>query len=676
VRAERVAWTMAATSAVLTVVDTALVVASYSPVSSRSMGIHGWPLVNIAGVGSAVLGAVILGSHPRHPIGWILTLVGFTTSISLVAESYSIWVLQYAGHGSSAQGHLGGWIAAILGGPLALAWLTGAFLLVPAGDYLSPGWRWVARAAWGGYASFVLGLVLVGPNGINRSGDPINAGLVAETLLSGGVVLITLMLLASVVGMLLRLRSSTGVARQQLRVVAAGAGCVGLALVALIIGQAFNDGRQSWWSSVPLYLSYVFLIVCFAVAVLRYRLYDAEVIVSRAVALAIATAFVAIGYVGLVVALGRTVQNRTHGGFWWSLLATVVVALAFQPLRRGVIRFADRLAYGRRAAPYDALADFSRRIGRSPAPGELLPAIAAAAGEAVQADHVIVRLVGDAGSEITASWPRATSGARVDPSDSDVQLPIADSSGHLATIILTLPPGRDIRPLEQRLLSDIAEQSALALRNVRLQVELSAHVRQLDRRARELTASRNRILGAVDTEKRRLESSIAVRVLPTMQRLRNEVARSGTGDVRTGTIGECVDLATEALESLRELTRGIYPTLLTRSGLGPALSSYAARMGRTDDVRIEPTVATARFPARVEAAAYFCCVEVLEHAACVITLARSDNGGELVVSLHGVTLEALNQLAIVDRVEACEGTLDVLGVDGGSGVQVRLPASA
>jgi len=294
----------------------------------------------------------------------------------------------------------------------------------------------------------------------------------------------------------------------------------------------------------------------------------------------------------------------------------------------------------------------------------------------VQADHVIVRLVGDAGSEITASWPRATSGARVDPSDSDVQLPIADSSGHLATIILTLPPGRDIRPLEQRLLSDIAEQSALALRNVRLQVELSAHVRQLDRRARELTASRNRILGAVDTEKRRLESSIAVRVLPTMQRLRNEVARSGTGDVRTGTIGECVDLATEALESLRELTRGIYPTLLTRSGLGPALSSYAARMGRTDDVRIEPTVATARFPARVEAAAYFCCVEVLEHAACVITLARSDNGGELVVSLHGVTLEALNQLAIVDRVEACEGTLDVLGVDGGSGVQVRLPASA
>jgi hypothetical protein len=672
VSARQIAWLVAAISVVLAVVDTALVAASYPPLSTKSIGIHGWPLVNTAAMGSAVLGAVILGSHPRHPIGWILNLIGLTTGISLAAESFGIWVLEYDGRGSATQAHLGSWIAAVLGGPLALALLTGVFLLVPAGSYLSPAWHWVARTAWVAYGGFVLGLVLVGPDSINRSGDPIDAGPLARTLLRGGIILITLMILASVVGMLRRLRGSTGAARQQLRVVAIGASSIGLALVGLIIGQSLNGGRQTWWTSVPLYLSYVFLIVCIAVAVLRYRLYEAEVIVSRALVLAIATAFVAIGYVGLVVALGRTVGDKTNGGFWLSLLGTVVVALAFQPLRRRVVRVADRLAYGDRAAPYDALADFSRRIGLSPAAGELLPTIAAAAGEAVHADRVVVRLDGAGGSELTATWP--TSGSDVDPTDGDVPVPIADASGRLGSIILTLPPGRDIRPLEYRLLLDIAEQAALALRNVRLQIELAANVRQLDRRTRELTASRNRIIGAVDTEKRRLESSIAVRVLPTMLRLRTEVAESANGEAQAERIEECVERATEALESLRELTRGIYPTMLTRSGLAQALSSYAARVQGADAVRIAPAVAAARFPERVEAAAFFCCVEVLEQAGGEVSLDLSDDGGELVVAIHGVTLDALNRLAIVDRVEACEGALDVPGLDGGSSLQIRLPA--
>ena len=116
---------------------------------------------------------------------------------------------------------------------------------------------------------------------------------------------------------------------------------------------------------------------------------------------------------------------------------------------------------------------------------------------------------------------------------------------------LTLPAGRDIRPLEHRLLSDIAEQAALALRNVRLELELGERVRQLDRRTRELAASRNRIMGAVDTERRRLESSIAGRVLPTMVRLRAEVARTATGGATAERIEGCLVLATEAVESLQ-----------------------------------------------------------------------------------------------------------------------------
>ena len=112
VQARHVAWTVVAISLALAVVDTALVAASYPPFSMKSTGIHGWPLVNLAGIGSAVLGAVILTAHPRHPIGWILTFIGLSTSISLATESYGIWVLQYDGHGSETQGHFASWVAA------------------------------------------------------------------------------------------------------------------------------------------------------------------------------------------------------------------------------------------------------------------------------------------------------------------------------------------------------------------------------------------------------------------------------------------------------------------------------------------------------------------------------------------------------------------------------------
>jgi signal transduction histidine kinase len=670
----RVAWLAAGVSALLVVVDTALVVASYPPMSVRSTGIHGWPLVNLAGLGSAVLGAVIVGANPRQPIGWILNLIGLTTSISLAAESYSIWVLQYDGEGSSAMGHLAGWVAAVLGGPLALACLTWAFLLVPTGTYLSSRWAWVARVTWAAYCMYVLGLVLVGPYGVNRNGDPIDASVIEQILLSGGVLVITAMILTSVVAMLRRLRGSTGATRQQLRLVTIGAAGVGAALVILIIGQSLNEGRQSGWTSVPLYLSYVLLVVCIAVAVLRYRLYEVEVIVSRALALAIATAFVAIAYVGLVVVLGRTVEDRIGGGLWWSLLATVVVALAFQPLRRRVLAVADRLAYGDRAAPYDALADFSGRIGRTPATDELLPTIAAASGEAVHAQRAVVRLVGEGGVGQTATWP-ATSGSDGGVPDGGVVVPIEDASGPLGSVVLTLPPGRDIRPTERRLLADIAEQAALALRNARLELEVAERVRQLDRHTRELTASRNRIIGAVDTERRRLESAIAVRVLPTMLLLRSQVARSATAEAQADSIEESVGLATKALESLRELTRGIYPTMLTRSGLGSALSSHAARVGRSDALRIDPDLADARFPEHVEAAVYSCCVEVLEHVGGEIVLGLDDTTGELVVSIAGVRLEDLNELAILDRVQACGGVLGATCPDGVTWMRFSLLAA-
>ena len=105
---------------------------------------------------------------------------------------------------------------------------------------------------------------------------------------------------------------------------------------------------------------------------LRYRLYDLDVIINRTVVVAAGAGFAAVGYTVLVVTVGRQVEGRTSG-FWLSLLGTALVALAFQPLRRGVVRLANRMAYGERAQPYEALADFSRRLAEAPVPGRAAP---------------------------------------------------------------------------------------------------------------------------------------------------------------------------------------------------------------------------------------------------------------------------------------------------------------
>ena len=673
----RTATALAVVSVVLVVVDTVIVAASMPLFSTRSVGLHGWPLVDIASAGSAVLGAVIVAANPRHAIGWLLNVIGASTSFSLLAESYAVWVLDYDGPGPTRAADFAGWLSAFTGGALALAGLSVTFLLVPTGRLLSRGWRWVELMAGIGYLSFCAGIVVIGPHQTaNQDEDTADGDPLAQVLLSAGILLIFAAVFASVVCMLIRLRRAEGVERQQVRVVAMGAGAIGLSLIMMLVGESVKGGEQNWWSSMPLFIAYVFMIGCITVAVLRYRLYDVEVIVSRALVVAMAAGFAVVGYIGLVVALGQSVEDRADGGFWLSLLVTAVVALAFQPLRRGVVRFADRLAYGTRAAPYDALAEFSRRIGQSPAPGTVLPAIAAAAGEAVRADRVVVHLDVDSGPDLVEVWPSSSAaGLTSIDTEPDLVVPVLGQGGQLGSITLHLPPGRDVRAHEHRLLADIADQASIAFSNAQMQVQLAAQVEQLDRRTRDLAASRNRVIGAADTERQRLEAAIARRVLPAMSELRSDLAACEDAPLDQPLIGSFVDRATDALESLRELTRGIYPTMLTRSGFGPALTAYASRLQRPGALRLDPAVATSRYAERVEAAAYFCVIEALGNTGAEgPTVDVRLDGDTLVVSAHGLALDAIDRLAVIDRVEACGGWMHLVRLHGRSALEVRLPA--
>jgi signal transduction histidine kinase len=660
-----IAWTLALVSALAVIADTLVVSAYGSLWSTDTLGLHGWPFVDFAGIGCSVLGAVIVMTYRRHLIGWLLVVIGITTSISLVLESYSHWVIDEGGPGSTSAGELSACASLALGGPFALTILGLIFLTVPDGQVLSRRWRPVAWVSCVGYALSLTGLLMTPPSEIVSKAD-VTAGMSpGEVVSSIGITLTAGALIAGVASMVVRLRRSQGEARQQLRWVVTAAIFVGLALVTILSAQSMT-GRQSPFTSIPLYLSYVALIASIAISVLRFRLYDLDIIISRAVALACATAFVTAAYVAVVVAVGDRLDGEAES-FGLSLVITAIVSLAFQPLRRWVVRLADRLAYGPRAKPYDALAEFSRRAGESPAPHELLPAVAEAAGLAVSAMESDVRLHLPDGGQRSASWDPRASGRG--PTGDWVEIPVADRAGEVGTIRVRLPATRNLRRQEERLLSDIADQAAVAFRNVRLEVALGAHVQQLHQQTEELTASRGRLIRASDSERHRLEVAIADDVLSRLRALRSALAAVPDSGPTPEQAGAFVTDATTALESLRDLTKGLHPTLLTRSGLASALGSYVGRSEGATTLVVEPAVSEARWPDRVEAAAYFCCTHAIaDGGAASVTLRVAPGSDSLEVQLTGAELTAEVLQSMVDRVEALRGSLE----DGPGGIVIRL----
>jgi hypothetical protein len=424
-----------------------------------------------------------------------------------------------------------------------------------------------------------------------------------------------------------RLRRSTAEQRQQLRPILLAAGLAAFGLLWLLLTQVVTGGTESHLDSIPLFLAFFALPVLFGVAVLRRRLYELDVIINRTAVVLAATLFAAVGYTMLVVAVGSFVDSRI-GGFSWSLLATALVAVAFQPVRRRVVGLANRLAYGERAQPYEELATFSSRLVETPTSERLLPVVAAAAGGALSATSTTATL-----GEQAAVWGAPSAGT------DSYAVPV----GERGTLEVALPKGRALRSSDRRLLEALADQAAVAFRNLTLEEQLAAQVEELERTTSALARSRARLVEADDAVRRDLEVALSREVLPHLA-----VVEEGLREGRD--VESLINEVNLGLEALRELTRGVFPAQLARGGLQAALRSFP--------LSVDPALSEHRFPARVEAAVYFCCTQTGATAASLTTSG---------LTLHGV---AALPPQVLDRVEAVGGTL----VRSGNGVlAVSLP---
>jgi hypothetical protein len=596
--AARVAWTLCGLSAVAVVLDT-VVVATYQPLlSEESVAVHGFPFVSGAVLGAAAMGSLVVSREGRHPIGWLLLVVGVSSALALLCESLSIWIVDEGGPGPDAVGGVLGWASMLLGGPSALAGIALLFLLAPDGHFVSRRWsRFVAVPA-AGTACCVAAMLLVAPTEVDLRDPSLGRG-TAQALWATGVLLLALGLLGAVVSMVTRLRRADGVHRQQLRLIATSAALVAAGFATLLAVQLVNGGRQTWASGLPLFVSYFCLPILFAVAVLRFRLYDIEVILNRTLVVALGTAFAGIGYTALVVTVGQGVDTRA-GGFWVSVLATALVALAFQPLRRGVVRLANRLAFGPRAEPYEALASFSRTLSQTPSSETLLLVVAEAACRSVAATTATAVLEVAGETPVRVAWPSAA-----EPRATPHVVEVSDGRTTLGRLEVDVPPGRPMSDTDRRLLGELADQCAVAFRNLALERGLAARVASLDDAARALAESRRRLVVAEDTARRILEEELRREVLPRLEpmpaRIRALAAEplSGEGCVA---VEHLVEETNAALEALRDVTRGVFPTVPERSGL-------VAAIGSSPGAAPAPTLhvgagADRRFPTHLETAAY------------------------------------------------------------------------
>jgi signal transduction histidine kinase len=253
---------------------------------------------------------------------------------------------------------------------------------------------------------------------------------------------------------------------------------------------------------------------------------------------------------------------------------------------------------------------------------------------------------------------------------------VAIDGAVLGTITLSVPKGRHLRAAEEQLLSDLADQAALAFRNVAMEAQLAAHVAELDQTTRRLGDSRARIIEADDAAREALEAAITREVLPLLVGLPaqlQEVREGAANGMSRDVLDRLVAQTNTSLEALRELTRGVFPTQLARAGIAPAVRSHLARLGMDGILEVGESAAGRRFPARVEAAVYFCADEAARSATRPRAMRLSVDDETLVLRVSGASGLDVDLNAVIDRVEAAGGTVEA---DAEPGLTIRIPVGS
>jgi signal transduction histidine kinase len=658
---------------------------------TRDDALDGLPFMWAIAAVFGATGGLVASRHPRNPIGWLFLVSAVSAGVASLAGAYATYFVA-TGEGPALLGQSAAVYGELSWMPFILLPATFLLALFPDGHLLSPRWRPVVWCAAIGMAGgVVITAMLPGPipdypSIENPFGveSPLVAPLNGLTLL-----MVAIGMVGSSVSLIIRFRRAGSEERQQIKWLAlAGA----VAVVTIVVGFTSYDIVGETVADSMMMLSVMGLPTAAGIAILRYRLYDIDLVINKSVVFVLLASFITGVYAAVVVGLGRLLPVG-EGNLGLAVAATALVAVLFEPVRVRVQHWANRVVYGRRSTPYETLAAMAGSLGDSADPGTALEEAARLLADGTGAARAVVwiaqegRLVAraTAGDSEELPAPIPVRGDTTPEIDGSFLEPVRHEGRLVGALSLSKRAGEGMSTTDRRLVEELAGQAALLLANTRLRTRLGE-------RLQELRTSRQRMLAAHDRARHALERDLHDGAQQELVALKVKLGLARTVATKEGAVavaerlGDAAALADRAVDTLRDVARGIYPPLLESEGLAAAVSAQARRSDLAVTVLDRAGV---RYSRDLEATAYFCIREALSNAALhsaarhahvaldgdsrCLTATVSDDG---VGFDPDVTPRGDGMTHMVDRADAAGGTLDVTSQPGhGTTVTLVLPVA-
>ena len=479
-------------------------------------------------------------------------------------------------------------------------------LVAPNGRLLSPAWRPVLVLVLAGTAVASVGLSGSSTFELGSS-RPIDNPLALNTTATHiatviGLVAVAGAVVASFASFIVRYRRSHGEERQQLRWIGGSLGvCACFGVVGAVTWGAFP------YAYILYMIALLVLPVGTVVAILKYRLYEIDLVVNRAFVYGAMTVCVVTAYVLVVGLVGATLSGR--GDLLLSLAVTGVVAVCFQPLRARVQRFVNELMYGERDDPYAALARLGRRLESSLGADAVLPTAVETIGQTLRLQYVGLTLAGS--DDIAAAYGT--------PGHDPLDYPLVHRGAAVGKLRLAPRAGEQLREADRKLIADIAPQVAAAAHAVGL--------------AQELQTARRRLVGLREEERRRIRRDLHDGLGPALAGLTftlDAVHNLAASDLERANalLASATEQTQTMIGDVRRLIYGLRPPALDELGLVESLRGIASREAApSTTVTLEAPQTLPPLPAAVEVAAY----RIVQEALTNVT--RHANAGSCTVHL-------------------------------------------
>jgi two-component system NarL family sensor kinase len=666
----------------ISIVISAIAIAFSTVVVARGDVADTWLTVSflpLFAVVYSVLGKKIHEKHSEHMVGWLFVFLGLNAAFSALLNSYVRFNPSFfAGyptllHYSKAFGGMI-WV------PLLIIPVTLVILYFPNGSLISPKWRIVV---WASLLGIIFGMLTAfhSEPALIWEGSESLAADAKDRFLEGLMIVSPVLILSGFLGglasIIIKFRRSKGAERRQIKWLVYG-GLVTLMSwgIQSTIGPLLLEYSNFKFASDLMSQLTAFIIpVACGIAIVRYQLWDIDIIINRSLVYGGLTIFVVTGYI-LVVAVITALLPITDNRFL-SLIAAGSIAVLFHPLRQRLQRVVNQKMFGLRNDPYTALSQLSRQLAAAPSPELTLQQVVETIAATLKLPYVAIQLYRNGQFQTKAAYGK--------PALETSSFPLVHQNQVIGQLVVAAQIGGEyIRESDQKLLEDISNQVSVAALTVRLNEDLRR--------------SRQSLVTTREEERRHLRRNLHDNLGPTL------ASHTLKLDTAIDLIGSNPEVAIEHLESLKQQSKDLVadirslvyelrPPALDNLGLVGAVQSHIQHLPLNSQgllVSLEvPSEGLKELSAAVESAAYYLILEALTNVVrhsqaqnCRVVLTQQNGNQprlEIKIIDDGVGLPPIIQRGVglssmQERAEELEGhTYFQTGHNGGAEIYCQLP---